>query len=124
MKSKYNDVFLILAIVFAIVGGILIAYSFSQPIVYEKDVADFDNQINQEITTIQQEFQKPVSYPLNINTATVEELMTIPNVGQSKAYAIVDYRNEIGGYSSVEQIMDIYGFGETTYYEIAGYLTV
>ena len=116
MKSKNSDVFLMIAIVFAILGGIFIAYSLNQPIIYENN--------DVETTNEGVSFQQEVSFPVNLNTATVEELLAIPNVGEYTAYAIVDYRDKIGSYSSVEQIMDIYGIGESTYYEISGYLTL
>lgn len=117
MKAKNNDVFLMLAIVFAIVGGILIAYSLNQPVIYQR----YDIALKSDL---QAETSKQVEFPVNINTATYEELSAVPNIGATKASAILEYRDKIGAYTSVEQIMDIRGIGESTYYEIAGYLTV
>lgn len=65
-----------------------------------------------------------VTYPLNLNTATLEELMTIDGLGEKRASAILEYRDFLGGYSDVSQIMNIQGINEGVYAQIAGYLTV
>lgn len=65
-----------------------------------------------------------VSYPLNLNTCTIEQLMTIDGIGEVKAVNIIEYRNYLGGYTSVEQIKNIKGIGESVYAKISPYLTV
>lgn len=64
------------------------------------------------------------SYPINLNNCTMEELMSIKGIGESKASAILEYRDYIGGYTSVEQIKNIKGIGDKTYSEISPYLCV
>ena len=49
---------------------------------------------------------------VNINTASRETLMTIPGIGQSKADLIIAYREENGGFSSIEDIMLVRGIKE------------
>lgn len=51
---------------------------------------------------------------ININKATVDELMTIPGIGQVKAQSIVDYRNENGKFNSVDELTNITGIGVKT----------
>lgn len=55
---------------------------------------------------------------VNLNTATGEELMTLPGIGQSKADDILAYRNESGGFSSIEEIMNVTGIKEGLYNRI------
>lgn len=65
-----------------------------------------------------------MSYPINLNTCTAEELMSIENVGESRANAIIEYRDYLGGYTSVEQLKDIKGIGDATFAKIEPYVTV
>ena len=65
-----------------------------------------------------------VTYPLNLNTCTAQELMTINGIGEKKASDIIAYRDYLGGYTSVEQIKNIKGIGDGIYAKISPYLTV
>ena len=51
------------------------------------------------------------SGPLNINTATAEQLESLPGVGPAIAAAIVEHRQRIGGFSSVDGLLAVSGIG-------------
>ncbi len=55
---------------------------------------------------------------ININTATKEQLMTLPGIGESKAADIIDYRNSIGSFNKPEDIKNISGIKEAAYAKI------
>ncbi len=65
-----------------------------------------------------------VKYPLNLNTCTAEELMTINMIGESRAAAIISYREYLGGYTNVEQLKNISGIGDEVYSAIEPFVTV
>ena len=64
-----------------------------------------------------------VSGLLNINTATKEQLMTLTGIGESKAIAIIDYRNKTP-FNKIEDIMNISGIGESAFAKIKDSITV
>lgn len=50
--------------------------------------------------------------PVNLNTATLEQLDSLPGVGPSTAQAILDYRKTNGRFRSVDELMEVRGIGE------------
>jgi len=61
---------------------------------------------------------------VNINTAEKQELMTLPGIGESKANAIIAYREEKGSFASTEELMQITGIKEGVYSKICEKITV
>ncbi len=49
---------------------------------------------------------------LDLNSATVEQLMMLPGIGKSKAQAIVDYREQVGRFVEVAQLTEVKGIGD------------
>jgi len=61
---------------------------------------------------------------ININTASLEELMTIKGFGKTKAQSIIDYRTKNGNFINIEDIKNVKGIGDSTYDKIKAYITV
>ncbi len=55
---------------------------------------------------------------VNLNTADITELCTLNGIGESKARAILAYRQEIGGFHSVEQLKEVSGIGDSLFTQI------
>ena len=58
--------------------------------------------------------------PINLNTATVHELRILQGIGEVAANSIVGYREENGGFESVEDLMNVKGIGKVTFDAIKG----
>ena len=55
---------------------------------------------------------------VNLNTASVAELCTLSGIGEAKAEAILAYRTEIGAFSSIDQLKEVTGIGESLFNQI------
>ena len=62
--------------------------------------------------------------PINLNLAQESDLVEVPGIGPSKAQSIIDYRDEKGGFKSVEDLKEIKGIGEKTFEKLKDYFTV
>ena len=59
---------------------------------------------------------------VNINTDTAAELATVSGITSTIANSIVSYRQDSGLFSTLEQVMEVYGIGNATYHKIRNYL--
>ena len=76
-----------------------------------------------EREALQESFLPDVS-PVNLNTATEEELDTLPGIGPALAGRIADYRDAHGPFASVEELLEVSGIGEATLAELEGRVSV
>lgn len=61
---------------------------------------------------------------VNLNTATVEQLVVLPGVGPTLAARIIEYRQKSGGFHSAEELLNVRGIGERNFKKIEARLTV
>ena len=61
---------------------------------------------------------------ISLNTATLEELMTLPGIGEAKAKIILQYRDTCGPFQSKEELKNIKGIGEAIYEKLENYITI
>lgn len=61
---------------------------------------------------------------VNINTATLEQLDTLPGVGEATANKIITYREENGGFKSIEDLKNVKGIGDKKFEDMKGSICV
>ncbi|MCI8347201.1 MAG: DNA-binding protein [Bacilli bacterium] len=61
---------------------------------------------------------------VSLNQATLEELMTLSGVGESKAKSIIEYRNKNGGFQSIEEVKKVNGIGDSLFDKIKENITL
>lgn len=61
---------------------------------------------------------------VNINTATQEELASLPHIGPTKAKAIVEYRKANGGFKALDELKKIKGIGDKTFEKLKPQLSL
>jgi competence protein ComEA len=61
---------------------------------------------------------------VNLNTATAEQLTTLPGVGPKLAARIVEHRQQHGGFKSIQDLMNVKGIGEKNFQKLQTYLAI
>jgi comEA protein len=62
--------------------------------------------------------------PVNLNSASVAQLQTLPGIGASAAQRIVDYRQKNGAFKKIEELMNVKGIGEKSFLKLKPLITV
>ena len=59
-----------------------------------------------------------------LNSATVQQLATLPGVGEKLAGRIIEYRQKAGGFKSTQELMNVRGIGEKNFLKMQPYISV
>ena len=123
--SKLEGIVLLLTLLF--VGGTLLWFAFSQPGEGVTVVTERQDPEPQVLTEMPDTPEAPgllEGEVLNLNTASQTELTRLPGIGETKAAAIVAWRQEHGSFQTVEDLMAVDGIGEKTLENLRPYVTV
>ena len=113
--SRYRpQVMVSMLVVAVLVGGALYAARLSEGaprVVYTASLEEVEE-------------DSQTSLQIDINTAGVEELDELPEVGPSTAESIIEFRQNNGQFTSVDELEDVPGIGPTTLEKIEPFATV
>lgn len=65
-----------------------------------------------------------ISGKISLNTATLDELMMLPGIGEAKAEAIIKYREEVGAFQNIEELKEVNGIGDAIFDDIKESITI
>jgi competence protein ComEA len=67
---------------------------------------------------------QPSKPTLNLNTATLDQLETLPGIGRKTAERILEYRTKSGGFKRIEDLMNVKGIGEKSFLKLKPLIAV
>lgn len=116
MKKALIPLLLILLVFLCVCIGVLIGRaSIGEHILVAYDAAPVETVPATEAST---------DSPIDINTATLEQFMTLPGIGEVLAKRIIDYRTQNGAFQNIDELTYIEGIGITTLEQIREQITV
>ena len=95
---------------------------FNDACINSNDVVNYQESNNSSVTNDSAELG--LNSLISINKASINELQTLPGVGESKAKAIVKYREDNGLFDSLEDVMNVSGIGNALFEKIKDYITL
>ena len=115
----------LISIALVMIGAILVFVAVKSPRVYdEPSTTEASQYVSAEVSNAENSMTEEFIYPINLNTATADELTMVKGIGDAKANSIIAYREEHGAFNSVEELKEVDGIGDTLYEQIAGSFTV
>jgi comEA protein len=76
------------------------------------------------VSVLAQKSAPAATEKVSLNSATVEQLQSLPGIGPSIAKSIVEHRTKIGKFSRIEEVMNVKGVGEKKFQKIKDRLTL
>ena len=120
MSDKtYKTAFHLMSAIVVLLLCVMIAMRFID--IKGQKNAEFFSELISESDTVEI-VDKITEIKININTASAFELTALPGIGEIKANAIVEYRNEYGRFTELDDLKEINGIGPNTLEQIAPYI--
>lgn len=97
-----------------------LAKSVDKEVDYKQEVLDFNTRSFDNI----QKKTLPAENSINLNSASVNDLLNLPGIGEKTAEKIIEYRARIKGFRKVEELLSVRGIGESKLNKIKKYLFI
>ncbi len=105
-------VFIVLTLLLAVFKRVNTKFAFVEGTPYEPPVTVIIKEVI------------PDNMIVNLNTATLEELMTLDGIGEKTALRIIEYRDNNNGFLTIDELTKVDGIGEAKLEKIRNYITV
>ena len=106
--TKNERVVLIALSAFLFLGAVLLYVRSARPY---KDITVTKGGVKEEISLAEASKMLEEARRVNINTASKEEIMTLPGVGETLSVSIVEYRHTHGDFESADDLLNVSGIG-------------
>lgn len=83
-----------------------------------------DNLPKEQSNLTEEKNQAEEGNVVNINEANSEQLQTLSGIGPTKAESIIQYRNDYGGFTAIQEITQVKGIGDATFLKIKDFITI
>ena len=97
---------------------------FNDACIQKSDIVNNQENIDNEEENIDNQEESNQNNQVSINTGSIQELETLSGVGESKAKAIIKYREENGPFNNLEDIMNVSGIGNSLFEKIKDSITL
>ena len=119
--TKPERGFLVLFSVLLLAGAVLLYIKQTRP---RPDIIIVKGGVKEERSLKEVKEALKEARVVDINTATMEELQTIPGIGESYAARIIEYRNAHGGFEYESDLLNVEGIGEKKLEKIKEYIRI
>ena len=76
------------------------------------------------VTVLAQKGKAASTEKINLNTATPEQLQTLPGIGPAMAKRVIEYRTKVGKFNKIEELINVKGIGEKRFQRIKDRLVI
>lgn len=122
MKFSATSAMIALTVAFALlIGGIYLSRYTDRG---QIQVSAYVRSTTSPVGSVQEPPTDADDQQININTASLAQLMTLPGIGEKKAQAIIDHREKFGTFDTIYEILDVDGVGEGIFEKIRNLITV